>query len=108
MKELFFGLIFVLLFTVFGYGQSEMLSLNDCIEMALKNNPMIVRTMNQDEASDEDVLASYSGILPTINVSANSGRVEAGGRETEGDVPVGIDSTGNASMNGGQLRSQAM
>jgi outer membrane protein TolC len=96
MKELFFGLILVLLFTVVGYGQSEILSLDDCIEIALKNNPTIVRTMNQDEAADEDVLASYSGILPTINVSANSGRVEAGGRETEGDVPVGIDSTGNA------------
>ena len=96
MKVFFFNLIVVFFLISSGYGQSEMLSLDDCIELALKNNPTIIRTMNQDEAADEDVLASYSGILPVINLSANSGRVQAGGRETEGDVPVGIDSLGNA------------
>jgi outer membrane protein TolC len=95
MKVLFVSLILVALLAVSGYSQSEALSLNDCIDIALKNNPIVIRTMNQDEAVDEDVLASYSGILPTINLSASSGRVEAGGRETEGDVPVGVDSLGN-------------
>ncbi len=85
----------VLLFNVSVFSQADALSLSDCIEIALQHNPTIVRTMNTDEAADEDVLASYSGILPQINMSATSGRVDAGVRETEGDVPVGVDSLGN-------------
>jgi len=95
MKVFIISLLMVLLFSVSGYSQTDALSLSDCINIALQHNPTIVRTMNTDDAADEDVLASYSGILPQINLSATSGRVEAGGRDTEGDVPIGVDSLGN-------------
>jgi outer membrane protein TolC len=77
------------------FAQGEALSLNDCIEIALTKNPNLIRTLNLDESADEDVTGSYSGILPTINLNASSGRVEAGQRDVEGDVPIGIDSSGN-------------
>ncbi len=95
MKVFVLSLLMVLLFMINGFSQTNALSLADCIEIALKGNPTIARTMNMDEAADEDVLASYSGILPRINLTASSGRVEAGVRETEGDVPVRVDSSGN-------------
>ena len=78
MKVFVFSLLLVLLFNLNGFSQTDALSLSDCIEIALQHNPTIVRTMNTDEAADEDVLASYSGILPQINMSATTGRVEAG------------------------------
>ena len=95
MKVVVLSLMIVLMCKVNAFSQTEALSLANCIEIALKSNPTIVRTMNMDEAADEDVLGSYTGILPQINLSASSGRVEAGERDTEGDVPVGIDTSGN-------------
>ena len=95
MRVLPIYLVIVLLITGGGYAQEETLSLQQCIEIALTKNPTLVRTLYQDESVDEDVTASYSGILPSINLSASSGRVQAGEREVEGDVPVGVDSIGN-------------
>jgi outer membrane protein TolC len=95
MRVLPICLIIVLLITGGGYAQEETLTLQQCIEIALTKNPTLVRTLYQDESADEDVTASYSGILPSINLSASSGRAQAGEREVEGDVPVGVDSLGN-------------
>jgi len=95
MRVLPMCLVIILLITGGGYAQEETLSLQQCIEIALTKNPTLVRTLYQDESADEDVTASYSGILPSINLSASSGRAQAGEREVEGDVPVGIDSLGN-------------
>jgi outer membrane protein TolC len=78
-----------------GFAQGEELTLQNCIEIALTKNPNLLRTLNFDKSAEEDVQASYSGILPKIDLSASSGRAEAGERENEGDVPVGIDSLGN-------------
>ncbi len=95
MRVLPICLVIVLLITGGGYAQEETLTLQQCIEIALTKNPTLVRTLYQDESADEDVTSSYSGILPSINLSASSGRAQAGEREVEGDVPVGIDSMGN-------------
>jgi outer membrane protein TolC len=95
MRILNMSVALIVLLVVNIFAQSEVLSLHNCIEIALTKNPNLVRTLNLDESADEDVLASYSGILPSINLSASSGRVQAGEREVEGDVPVGVDSLGN-------------
>jgi outer membrane protein TolC len=95
MRVFGISLTLVLLIVYSGYAQGEALSLNDCIEIALTKNPNLIRTLNLDESAAEDVTGSYSGILPTINLSASSGRYQAGEREVEGDVPTGIDSLGN-------------
>ena len=91
MKVLLLNLVMIVLFIGNSFAQSEVLTLDNCIEIALKNNPTIVRTLNNDASADEDVLGSYSGILPNVNLSASSGRYQAGARELEQDVPVGID-----------------
>jgi outer membrane protein TolC len=70
------------------YAQPQQLSLEDCIQIALKGNASIIINKNINESSGEDVTASYSGILPYIDLSASSGRYEAGAKEVEQDVPV--------------------
>ena len=92
-----FILILVLTMLLFsnGFTQSEVLTLDNCIEIALTKNPNLLRTLNLDESAGEDVTASYSGILPTINLNAYSGRNQWGKQEYEDYVPVGIDTLGN-------------
>lgn len=96
MRVLSMSIALVVLLITGGFAQEEALSLQNCIEIALTKNPNLVRTLYTDKSADEDVIGSYSGILPAINISASSGRAEAGEREVEGDVLVGIDSLGNA------------
>jgi outer membrane protein len=80
------------------FGQSEKLSLEDCINIALKANPNIKINKNLNESAEEDVTGSYSSILPTVSLSANSGRAEAGDKTVEGDIPIGFDSTANQAI----------
>jgi outer membrane protein TolC len=77
------------------FAQSETLTLDNCIQIALKNNPSIIKSINLNKSADEDVLGSYAGILPTVSLSASTGRAEAGQSEREGDTPIGFDSLGN-------------
>ena len=91
MKVLNWTLLIVIMSVAVVSAQTAPLSLQECIEIALSKNPNLVRAMNDNESADEEVLSSYSGILPAINLSASSGRAEAGPREVEGDVPIGID-----------------
>jgi outer membrane protein len=95
MKVLGISIVLVVLLIGNSLAQGEALSLNDCIEIALTKNPTLLRTLNMNESAGEDVTASYSGILPAINLNASSGRNQWGEQEFEDDVPVGIDSSGN-------------
>jgi len=95
MRVLVISVALIVLLFSNSFAQGEALSLNDCIEIALTKNPNLIRTLNLNESAAEDVTGSYSGILPSINLNASSGRVEAGQRDVEGDVPIGIDSTGS-------------
>ena len=72
------------------------LTLEDCIKIALEKNSTLRVSKLTDEAADKDVLGSYSGILPNISVSASTGKSKSGVREYLGDVPVSIDTAGNA------------
>ena len=72
-------------------AQTTELTLEECIQIAFKGNSTIRINRNLNESYDKDVAGSYSGILPSINLTANTGKVEAGEREIEQDVPVGID-----------------
>lgn len=81
-----------------GFAQDslQVLTLDDCIKIALDKNSVLRVSRLSDESADKDVLASYSGILPSITVSASKGKSESGIREYLGDVPVDFDSAGNA------------
>ena len=74
------------------FAQGEELSLDDCIQIALKNNYNIKISKYFKESAEEDVTSSYSGILPNASVSASISRFEVGPVEDIGDFPVGIDS----------------
>lgn len=95
MKYLLFIIVLCLLFIGNSFAQVEKLSLEDCINIALKGNPNIKINKNLNESADEDVLGSYSGILPTLNLTSQSGKYEAGDKTVEGDIPVGFDSLTN-------------
>jgi outer membrane protein TolC len=95
MRVLASSFALIILLVCSSFAQGEALSLNDCIEIALTKNPNLIRTLNLNESADEDVTGSYSGILPSINLNASSGRAEAGQRDVEGDVPIGVDSSGS-------------
>ena len=90
MSRLVMMLILLLSFTIGPSVLAAELSLHECIQIALKGNSTIIINKNINESYDEDVTGSYSGILPSINLNANSGKVEAGEREIEQDVPIGI------------------
>jgi outer membrane protein len=94
MKFVFRLVTVVLAAAGMGLAQSTPLTLEDCIEIALKNNTTLRTTKNNNSSAQKDVLASYSGILPSINASATSGRFRRGESTNQGDVPVGYDSLG--------------
>ena len=69
------------------------LSLEDCIQIALNNNPNIRTNRNLAEISANNYRASYSGILPNIRTSGGLSRFERGNRTAQNIIPV-FDSTG--------------
>jgi outer membrane protein TolC len=81
------------LMVINAFGQ-QALTLEDCIQIALENNATIKVNKNLNSSADEDVTGSYSGILPSADLNANIGRYEAGPREVEQDVPVGVNPDG--------------
>ena len=91
MKVSIIGLVLAIMFLGSGFAQTEPLSLENCLAISLKNNPTLLRTINNDASAEEDEIGSYRGILPNVSLSASSGRRESGARELEQDVPVGSD-----------------
>ena len=95
MARILFTFLMILVLPVMnGFAQQKLLSLEDCIQIALENNATIKVNRNLNESADEDVTGSYSGILPSVDLNANIGRYEAGPREVEQDVPVGANPDG--------------
>jgi outer membrane protein len=88
--------IFLVILSVSWLSAQEVLTLQDCIEIALTNNTTIRTNTNLDKSSAQDVTASYGGILPSINANANTGKARAGESTRLGDVQTGeVDSLGN-------------
>ena len=86
MRVVILSLILVLAVAGIGYSQDEgPLSMEDCIQIALKGNSTIIRELNNNASADAGVTQSWSGILPTIDVSAAMGRVNIGEQDREGD-----------------------
>ncbi|MDZ7262848.1 MAG: TolC family protein [candidate division KSB1 bacterium] len=76
------------------YAQGERpLSLEDCINIALKNNSQLRNAERNVNRAGAAALGSWSGVLPRINSSFASGRFIQGDRLRKTDVPVGIDTT---------------
>lgn len=71
--------IFILLLALFKVaGASEILSLNDCIQLALEHNPDLKKSAFQLAQSDIGLKQAWSALLPNVSASAsasNSGPV---------------------------------
>jgi len=93
MTRLVAVLVIIVLMATNGFAQQP-LTLEDCVQMALENNATIKVNRNLNTSADEDVTGSYGGILPRLDMNANIGRYEAGPREVEQDVPVGVNPDG--------------
>lgn len=94
--------IFVLLFMVampiqLIHGQTgKKLSLDECIEIALKNNSQLKNAERDIALAGTDITTARSALLPNIDANFASGRYIQGPRLRKYDVPVGIDTlTGN-------------
>ena len=69
MKSLFVCIVSTILMVSNILGQSETLTLENCIQIALENNSQLSISRLQKESAEKDVLGSYSNILPNINMS---------------------------------------
>ena len=100
-------IIIVFLMSTAGFAQEsiQVLSLEDCINIALEKNSALKVSRLSDEAADKDVLGSYSGILPSISASAGKGSNITGPSEYLDDVPVRFDSTAGAWIYQEELKS---
>jgi outer membrane protein len=94
MKSLRHLIALIWISTNYLFAQTGILSLEDCIQIALENNSTIRTTINFNESADQDVSGSYSGILPTVSVSASTRRSKAGPAEDLRDVPLDTTETG--------------
>ena len=97
MKKSYRVLLFILLFPliIFAQTENEILTLQDCISIALENNTEINTSRNFLEISKLGVKGSYSNILPRIDANLSGGKIKSGDRTYLGDVPVGTDTLGN-------------
>jgi outer membrane protein len=101
MFRLHLKLLSIVLVLILGanlsYAQDAgVLTLDDCISIALEKNSTLRVSKLSDESAAKDVLGSYSGILPTISASANKGKRNSAPSEYLGDVQVDTNAFGGA------------
>ena len=93
MKSVSFLVMILLVFSVTSYSQSgnEILTLNDCVKIALDNNSDLNTSRNLAKISQLGVKGSYSNILPSVDASFQGGNLKFGPSTFVDDVPVGYD-----------------
>lgn len=69
------------------------LSLRDCVRIALENNPTVKTYENLSQSAANDARASFSNILPSLDISYRSGRSRSGDQTTQRDVPITVIDT---------------
>jgi TolC family type I secretion outer membrane protein len=74
-----------------GFSQTEVTTLEDCIQLALKNNSQLRNAVRQVTLASTNVVTARSNVLPRLNSSFTAGRYISGPRTRLQDVPVGFD-----------------
>ncbi|MFQ5864075.1 MAG: TolC family protein [bacterium] len=100
MFKLTVGLVFLIVSSISAtYAQNgQALSLEECINLAMKNNSELRTAVYEVDRAGAGVKGSYSGVLPRITTSFQTGRFIQGDRTLLMDVPVGFDSTTNTAI----------
>ncbi len=75
-------------FSLWSQSETHPLSLNECIQIALKNNANIQTFRNLEEIARHNVKSSYGNILPSVSISASGNRFRVGDATTQADVPI--------------------
>ena len=88
-RRLVFIFLLFLPFFIFGQTESEKLTLDDCIQLALANNFNLNLAKINHKISKQNYLQSYSSILPRINFSYSSSKYEQGPSSYLGGEYVG-------------------
>lgn len=93
MKFVSVLLMVLLVLAVTSYSQSgiEILTLNDCVKIALDNNSDLNTSRNLAKMAQLGVKGSYSNILPSVDASFQGGNLKFGPSTFVDDVPVGYD-----------------
>lgn len=72
-------------------SEGDLLTLSDCIQIALENNSQLRIAGRNVDVSVTDQVIARSYMLPTLSTSFGSGKFIQGERILQLDVPVGID-----------------
>ncbi len=92
MKKVGFLLALLILSTNLLWAQDEpALTLQNCIEIALKNNSQLRNAERRVEIAGTIVTAARANLLPHVNASLGSGKYIQGARIVQQDVPSGLD-----------------
>lgn len=80
MKTGIIWLILIIAIPFMGFSQEtkKPLTLDNCIEIALKNNSQLQISERQLEIADKNYKSAYSNILPSLNVSSSMSKFEQG------------------------------
>ncbi len=77
-----------------GQGTAQVLSLKDCIRIALEKNTTILTNRNQVSASANNYKASFSKVLPSVSLNYGAQNIRAGVSTSQQDVPIIDPNTG--------------
>lgn len=83
----------------------QTLTLEECVRMAMRNNSELKRAALQVDRAGASVKGSYSGVLPRINTTFQSGRTIRGERLDRVDVPKIDPETGEVIVDREDTRS---
>ncbi len=75
--------------------EDKPLTLQDCIDIALRNNSTLRVAKSRYDIAGTNVSTAYSNLLPRLNMSLGSGKYIQGARVMKLDVPAGYDTLTN-------------
>ncbi len=94
MKFFRMGIMLLFFLSLTSYAQSEVLSLKDCIQIALENNADLNTSRNLARITQLGVTDAFSRVLPVVNANFSGSKLKFGESTYLSDVPVGVDSLG--------------
>ena len=77
----------------------KVLTLDECIQIALQNNNQLRSTRYEVERAGAGIVVARASVLPTINASLQSGRTQVGETVDSRDIPVVDPETGQPIIN---------
>jgi outer membrane protein TolC len=88
---LIFSIVALVLANAAFAQNSRPLTLDECVAIAMRDNSTLRNAERRAQVAGTNVMSARASILPQINTSLSSGKIQQGDRTLLGDVPVGID-----------------